>query len=295
MSLTAWSIEIPHSVERETAVRHLRSSSEPLLVLDTCQRLEVYGRSGQHIPAAEACWTEVEAFERLARIAAGLESRILGELEVLGQVRNAYKTFRQTGPVADSYLDRFFQDVLSLARKARRHSGIDKQMTSLSGLAGREILARVPKGEPIAVIGSGNMATSVIRYLGKRDTSPVRVSSRCPENAMTLATSVGGFGSSLEDLAPMLNGVAGIVCATAAPHPIVYPSHLNETKRPLHVVDLGVPADCDKDVQQLEFVSYIGLEDVEATAQENLADRSRRAQVAEEIIRDGAIAWAAKR
>jgi len=295
MSLTAWSIEIPHSVERETAVRHLRNQSEPVLVLDTCQRLEVYGRSGQHISAAEACWTELEAFERLARIAAGLESRIIGELEVLGQVRTAYKTFRQTGPVADSYLDRFFQDVLSLARKARRHSGIDKQMTSLSGLAGREILARVPKGEPIAVIGSGHMAAAVIRFLGKRDTSPVRVSSRCPDNAMTLAASVGGFGSGLEDLAPLLKDVSGVVCATAAPHPIVYPSHLKQTRRPLHIVDLGVPTDCDKTVQQLDFVSYVGLEDVEATAQKNLADRSRCAQVAAEIIRDGAIAWAAKR
>ena len=297
MSLVAWSIELPHSIEREQTVAELRSGPEPRLVLDTCQRLEVYERSTSafsSLATADQSWTDVEAFERLARIAAGLESRVLGELEVLGQVRSAYKVFRDNDAKQDRSLDRFFQDALSLARKARRHSGIDREVTSLSGLAGQAILDQVNPGTPIAVIGAGSLASNIIRFLGKRNTSPVRVSSRCPDTAMSLASSVGGFGAGLDKLAPMLRDVAGLVCATAAPHPVVYPHHLKDTQRPLHVVDLGVPADCNEEICQLEFVAYTGLEQVEAKAQINLAERKRRSHIATQIIHDGAIMWAAK-
>lgn len=295
MPLAAWSIPLSPSTERQRLVASLVRSETPILVLDTCQRLEVFGRSKTPVdfPAASH-WRNAEAFERLARIAAGLESRILGELEVLGQVRDAYKRFRKESAGDDLGLDRHFQDALALARKARRDSGIDKEVISLSGLASRELLRRVPAGAPIAVIGSGSIASSVIRHLGKRGSSPIRVSSRCPENAMSLAASVGGFGSGLDDLAPLLRDVAGILCATAAPHPVLYAHHLEHTRRPLHIIDLGVPPDCTDDVSHLEFVRYMALEDVEATAQGNLAERTRRAELAARIIREGALAWAAQ-
>ena len=133
-------------------------------------------------------------------------------------------------------------------------------MTSLSGLAARALLRRVEPGTPLAVVGSGSLAGSAARYLAKRGKSAVRVSSRCPDNAITLAMEVGGFGSGLDDLQHLLKDAGGILTATAAPHPLLYPHHLENARRPLHIVDLGVPADCSPEVPQLDHVDYVSLE-----------------------------------
>lgn len=297
MSIQGVILDIPPSVEREQAVRSLRSSRAPLLILDTCQRFEVYGLddlSLAEVPVSKK-WQAKEAFERLARIAAGLESRVLGELEVLGQVRAAYKELRARDGVDRRSLDRIVQDALALARKARRKSGIDTQLTSIGSLAARDILAQVPTAAPLAVIGSGSLALAVIRYIGKRGRASVRVTSRCPENAAELALKVGGFSGGLDQLSHLLEGVGGIICATAAPHPVLYPTHLEAAARPLHIIDLSVPPDCSGDVPALPDVHYRDLESVEATAQGNRAERTERAGVAAAIIRDGAIAWSRAR
>ena len=278
-------------------VERLRSRAAPLLVLDTCQRLEVYTDEPSDLGGLRVSqeWEDAVAFERLARIAAGLESRILGELEILGQVRSAYRVFIQDDGRRRQALDALFQQALALARKARRKSGIDRQMTSLSGLAARELLGRVAPGLPLAVVGSGSLAGSAARYLGKRGQSPVRVSSRCPDNAISLAMEVGGFGAGLDDLKHLLNDVGGIITATAAPHPLLYPHHLDGARRPLHIVDLGVPADCSPETRNLEGVHYLALEEIEARASVNVAERHERAEVAARIIREGAMAWTRER
>jgi glutamyl-tRNA reductase len=283
----------PDAPARPSIVERLRRSPSPLLVLDTCQRLETFGFDIPSIDAAclVRTWNDREAFERLARIAAGLESRILGELEVIGQVRAAYRHFRENGGARASALDRIFQDAIALAREARRESGIDRNLTSLSGLAARTLLDRVSEGTHLAVVGAGSLAAATARYLTKRGNCPLRIASRCPQNAVSLAVKLGGFGAGLDELAHLFHGVGGIVSATAAPHPLVYPHHLAEAARPLVIVDLGVPPDCHPDVASLPGVTYIGLADIEAQAQINTDDRRRRAEIAARLIRDGAQAW----
>jgi len=276
--------------DRATMVERLRG--EHWLVLDTCQRLEVFG-VGEPPFAVDQRWSQSEAFERLVRIATGLESRILGELEVLGQVRSAYKQFHSALKGASSVvaadqllaLDRMFQDVLGLARKARKESGIDQNLTSLSGLASREMLERVPAGAPIAVIGSGTLASSVIRYLGKRGKSPVRVAGRCPDKALQLALEAGGFGAGLDELAHLLEDTHGVITATAAPHPVLYASHLADEAHRLHVIDLGVPPDCCDETMVHTRVDYVSLQEIEAKSETNLVDRQHAAERAREVIR----------
>lgn len=297
MQLIGCELQIDAPADREAVVRQLwQSMMPPPLILNTCQRLECFGAHAPDIPKAKVArtWRDVEAFERLTRIAAGLESRILGELEVLGQVRDAYRQFRTFGGIGDATLDRVFQDSLALARKARRESGIDRKLTSLSALASRELLARIPEGAPLAVVGSGSLAGSVARYLGKHGKTAVRVAGRCPVNAMNLAASVGGFGVGLDKLAHLLEDVTGIITATAAPHPVVYAHHLAKARRPLVIIDLGVPPDCSTDVPHLPDVSYIGLHEIEARAQVNSEERRKRAETASRIIREGALAWSRK-
>lgn len=296
MNLLAYELEADDPIARHLAVASMRTSQPPMLILNTCQRLECWGFTE---PATRGLrvrsrFSAIEAFERLARIAAGLESRILGELEILGQVRNSYKSFREDGGMSHAKLDRIFQDALSLARKARRDSGIDRNLTSLGALASRELMSRVPATAPVAVVGSGSIAASVARYLSKRGEHPIRVSSRCPENAMELAMKCGGFGAGLDQLSHLLDGVEGIVAATAAPHAVIYEHHLAGAKRPLTIIDLGEPADCAPGVRGLDGVTYIPLIEVEERAQLNSDERRRRADAAHEIIRDGASKWAAR-
>ena len=293
MNFNAYEIDIADPKARQEAVETARKQSAvPLLILETCQRLEFFGSEPPPGFAVRHVRREVDAFERLARIAAGLESRILGELEILGQVRTAYRQFLQAGGNEFSRLDRIFQDALSLAREARRESGIDSNLTSLGALAARRLMADVPQKAPVAVVGSGSLAGSVARYLTKRGDHPIRVSSRCPENALSLAMQVGGFGVGLDGLMSMLDGVSGIITATAAPHPIVYPQHLGNAGRPLLIIDLGVPPDCNPDVASMDGVTYVPLSEIEAQAQINTDERRQRSEVAARLIKDGARAWA---
>ena len=295
--LTAIELEPVAPMAREAVVRALADNGRgSFLVLNTCQRLECFGfgdADGVEHASVLRTWSGAAAFERLVRIAAGLESRILGELEVLGQVRDAYRRFREQGGATDNVLDRVFQDALALARKARRESGIDRTLTSLSSLASQALMERVAEGAPVAVIGSGTLGSSVVRCLSDRGRHPIRIAGRCPANALRLAAEVSGFGAGLDDLAPMLNGAGGIVTATAAPHPVLYPHHVEHALRPLVIVDLGTPPDCSAEVAALDGVTYIGLAAIEDRAQINLGERQRKAEVAEQVIREGVCKWAA--
>jgi glutamyl-tRNA reductase len=300
MNFVGYQLELTAPHAREAAVNGLAhlARNHRMLVLDTCQRLECFGHG--LCPRTNTCgsirsFDSVAAFERLARIAAGLESRILGELEVIGQVRTAYKQFHETTGRSLTALDRIFQDALALAREARRESEIDRNLTSLSGLAAHALMDRLPPEAPLAVVGSGSLATGVVRSLTKSGKRPVRIASRCPENALSLAMEVDGFALGLSELAHLFDGAAGIITATAAPHALVFPQHLEKAQRPLVIVDLGVPPDCCVEVQTMADVTYISLSDIEARAQLNSADRRERGEAAARLIREGATAWAARR
>ena len=175
---------------------------------------------------------------------------------------------------------------MELARKARRESGIDRTLISLSALGSRELLSRIAPGAPVAVVGSGCLAASVARYLKERGGCPIRVAGRCPENAISLAAKLGGFGTGLDNLAHLFDGVAGIVSATAAPHPVIYAHHLVHACRPLTIIDLAAPADCSPEVFVLPEVSCVGLSDIEAKASANLEQRKKCAEIASRLIND---------
>jgi glutamyl-tRNA reductase len=286
-TLISCALAISDPAERDRIARKLRGQrNRPLMVLSTCQRLETYGRMrpdvGRDFIVQER--NEEDAVRALARIACGLESRILGELEVMGQVREAYKEFHRVFGQDDAQLDRLFQRAIALARRARRESGIDANLTGLAALTARRIIDSVPSDAPVTIVGSGSLARGVARYLGKRSSLPVRVSSRCPENALKLALQVGGFSSGLEDLKPMLASAKVVVTATAAPHPLVFNQHLPPTQEPRLVIDLGEPPDCAAEVRERTDITYVGLLDVEAHAETNTREREERAEIARRVI-----------
>jgi glutamyl-tRNA reductase len=281
-------LDIPDPQDREHFAGNLRQQrSHPLLVLNTCQRLETFGWQppGSLPENIRTCFkSEEAAIRHLARIATGLESRIIGELEVMGQVRQAYKEFHCTFGKQDTRLDRVFQKAIALARRARRESGVDANLTGLSSLTARRIIQTAPETAAVTIIGSGSIAKGVARYLGKRTKMPVRVSSRCPENAMRLAMEIGGFSSGLNELVPMLQHADVVVTATAAPHPLIYNHHLPESANKKLVIDLGEPPDCADEVHLRGDIEYVGLLDMESHANTNTLERQERARLAAELI-----------
>ncbi|HMP90144.1 MAG TPA: hypothetical protein PJ991_08075 [Kiritimatiellia bacterium] len=297
MQFKGCELEIADAAHREQIVMELtRGRPSPMLVLNTCQRFECFGTEIPEDPRWKitARWDARSAFERMARIAAGLESRIIGELEVLGQVRTAYKTFREATGGNAKQLDRIFQDALALGREARRISEVDRNLTSLSALAARTMMKKLPPTAPVAVVGAGSLAGSVARYLNKRGNHPVRVTSRCPDNAFSLAVELGGFSTALDQLDHLFDGVSGIISATAAPHALIFPHHLEKAARPLVIIDLGEPPDCDSVIRTEPDIIYISLLDIERKAHINTEERVQRAEVAARVIRDGALAWTAR-
>lgn len=297
MQFIGCELEITDPARREEVVQTLsRRAHAPLLVLNTCQRLECFGHPVDEDPRWRITtrYDSRAAFERMARIAAGLESRVIGELEVLGQVRTAYKLFRETSGGQAKILDRIFQDALALGREARRISEVDRNLTSLSALAATTLMKHIPATAPVAVVGAGSLAGSAARYLNKRGNHPVRITSRCPDNAFVLALELGGFSTGLDNIGHLFTGVAGIISATAAPHALIFPKHLEHAARPLTIIDLGEPSDCDDEVKSLPGVTYISLLDIERKAHINTEDRVRRAEIAAQVIRDGALAWTAR-
>jgi len=287
-TFTACSLNVSDPRYRERIARSLRAQrEEPVMVLNTCQRLEMFGWGGRISVSDEVesqCVAEDKAIRHLARVAAGLESRIIGELEVMGQVRTAYKEFHQAFGRQDAKLDRIFQKAIALARKARRESGVDGNLTGLAALTARRIMESMPETAHVTIIGSGSIAQGVARYLGKRSSMPVRVSSRCPENAMRLAMEIGGFHSGLDELIPMLEDADVVVSATAAPHPLIYNHHIKAGSRKKLIIDLGEPPDCAEEVQAREDIQYVGLLDMEAHAHTNTRERQERARIAARII-----------
>ena len=287
--LVACRIEAVTPEAREHAAKGLKSNMEtPRLVLDTCQRFEVYGYDtpvlGEGFEIVDT-YTELDAIEHFARIAAGLESRTLGELEIMGQVRTAYKMFHAHHGKRATMLDRIFQEGVSLGRRARKLSGIDSNLTSLGALAAREVVDRMGPNDPVAVIGSGSLASNVARYLGKRGKMPIRVASRCPDNALKLAMECGGFATGLDNLAHLLDDVAGVITATAAPHPILFPEHLKDTREKLLVIDLGEPPDCCTSIRNMDRVDYRDLLEIESRSQSNTEERRRCSDRAGELIK----------
>ncbi len=287
-TMQSCSLHIAEPLRREETARRLRALGRPpLLVLNTCQRLEVYGRQlPENLPGAvdRHSTRRRDVVRRLARIAAGLESRILGELEILGQVREAYKLFNERFGAEDSRLDRVFQDAIALARKARRESGIDQNLTGLAALSARRVMEALPADAPVAIVGSGSLAAGVARYLGKRSRLPVRVSSRCPENALRLAAEIGGFAAGLDELSHLLGDAHAIVSATAAPHALIFNHHVPVAPHRRLVIDLGEPPDCAPELRGRGDIDYVGLLDMEAHAQTNTEERCRRAQHAARLI-----------
>jgi glutamyl-tRNA reductase len=306
--------------ERLPKALHELTSNDDIVeavVLSTCNRIEVYAtvlafHSGvQAIQNffLEFCHVEPEeladrvytfhedgAAKHLFRVASGIDSMIVGESEILGQVRRAYQSAVAEGSVG-RLLGAAFRTALRVGKRARTETGIGREPISVSSAAvelarrafGPEV--RTLADKKIAVVGAGKMGRLAAKALADSGATDVTVVNRSPERARELAHLFGGRAESLDDLDRVLTDVDIVLCSTTAPQsvigkPIVERAMSDRGDRPLFIVDIAVPRDVEADVADVPGVVLRDIDDLKGVAEAGLGSRMGEVSKVESLIAD---------
>jgi len=298
----------------EETLRDIRKSStiKEVCVVSTCNRVEFYvagpaepaalsrdvrsfilSVSGAPPAALEPCiyeHTGVNGLRHLFRVASSLDSMVLGEPQILGQVKEAWAVAEKVGSTGPM-LTRIFQRAFSVAKRVRTETGISENAVSMSFAAvelGRDIFTSL-EGKNVLVIGAGKMSTLAARHLKNQGVGELRVANRSLERASQLAAEIGGTASSLDDLELLLQRADIVISSTAAPGYVVTKALMarvlrHRRYRAILFVDLAVPRDIDPAVADLENAFVYDVDDLERVVEGNQQARADEAKAAELII-----------
>ena len=233
-----------------------------------------------------------DAARHLYRVTSGLESMIVGENEVQGQVRRAYESALgagTTGPLTN----RLFAAALATGKRVRTETALTTGPPSLSSVAvelARQVLGDL-EDRSVLVLGAGETAELTARPLADRGARPVFVASRRHQRALALAERHGGRAVGFDRLPAELQAADIVVAATASPHAIVGPEELGvvmeaRAGRPLLAIDIAVPRDIDPDCSALAGVTLYDIDDLQALIARNRSVRKAEARRAEAIIEE---------
>jgi glutamyl-tRNA reductase len=274
--------------------RRLAADGEAVC-LSTCNRTELYladpDPGAAEARAAKALledeielyrMTDEAAALHLFRVAAGLDSLVPGEGEILGQVRDAYEAGAH-GPV----LDRLFREALRVGKKVRTETAINESPASVSSAAAA--LAQQVFGDldgcRVLLVGAGEVSELAARALAARGASIAVVTSRTQANAERLAEGFDTRAVPFDRLAAELEQADVVVSSTSSPDPVLSREQVPDRKgRPLFVIDLAVPRDVDPGLAQLEDCYLYDIDDLQAVVRESLSGRRREAERAEAIV-----------
>lgn len=294
---------------RETGLAH------EAVVLSTCNRVELYAATTQdprvalaelrqflvtchdyHDPLTDELYalTEPQSIEHLFRVACGLDSMVLGETEILGQLKKAYEFALQhghTGPV----LNRAFQRAFNVAKHVRTETNIQRGSISVGSVAVElaEKIFSTLTDRHVMVIGAGETSEKTARALLSRGARSIIVSNRSYERAATLAAELGGSAIHFEEWSKAFADVDIVISSTAAPHYILdreklEPLMRQRRNRPLLLIDIAVPRDIDPQVNFLDNVYLYNIDDLQAIADDYLKQRKEEIVRCEAIIREKA-------
>ena len=287
--------------------RTLAGDRSEAVCLSTCNRTELYladespeGAEEKAEAALLALEAELgpalyrlrdeDAARHLFRVAAGLDSLVPGEGEILGQVRAAH-----AAGATGSILDRLFRQALHAGKKARSETAIGESPASVSSAAAAlaEQVFGDLRGREVVVIGAGKVGELAIRNLVSRGAAIAFVANRTAERAQELAARFGGTPLSLDRVCDELARADVVLSSTSArgwtlTREVVERSLPARKGRPLFLIDLAVPRDLDPAIHELDGCYLYDIDDLEAVVVETLADRSREAQRAETIVAEEA-------
>ena len=282
---------------------------EEAALLSTCNRTEVYAQVTAGSEAAVSQWlarhhgmeadallsyvyqhTDADAVRHLFRVATGLDSMILGEPQILGQVKEAWHAARQARSLRHP-LDRLFQQTFAVAKRVRTDTRVGAHPVSVAFAAvrlARQVFAQLDQAT-VLLIGAGDTIELAARHLADASVKRLLVANRTLEHAQSLAGRHGGVALPLAELGRHLPDADIVITATASRQPILDRTQVAAAlkvrrHRPMFLLDLAVPRDISPDVAELADVYLYTVDDLEQVIEENRASRREAAQQAEAII-----------
>jgi len=285
-----------------------REDLDEVMLLSTCNRVEIYavtrGANNRAHTLLESLCSEqldlgnhtyvyegLEAVRHLFRVAAGLDSMVLGETEITGQVKKAYEIAHAARLTAGT-LNRLFQNAFQVAKEIRAHTCIGRGATSVGGVAvalAERIFRHDLSGQSVLIIGGGQMGENCLRHLVKKGARSILVANRSFDRAVELAGEFGGrpvrFEESLSAMA-----ASDIVLVSSGGEKTLF--HCADVEaairgrrdRPLVLIDISVPRKVDPRVQYLNNVYLCDIDDLEAIVRENAGKRERELVLCDQII-----------
>lgn len=292
---------------------------DELAILSTCNRTEIYGVSSDlqgdstgkvldwlaeyhslsRLALGDCCYTyqHEEAARHMMKVASGLDSMILGEPQILGQLKSAYAVAREAGKVS-AHLNQLFQQAFSIAKRVRTETAIGQNPVSVAYAAvslSQQIFSDLREVNAL-LIGAGETIELVARHLLDKQVGSITVANRTLSRAQDLAQQFGAQAILLSEIPEFLHGVDMVISSTASQLPILgkgaVESALKQRKhKPLFMVDIAVPRDIEPEVSKLEDVYLYTVDDLQEVILENMRSRENAANKAEEIVEAGVSTW----
>ncbi|HET6695965.1 MAG TPA: glutamyl-tRNA reductase [Gaiellaceae bacterium] len=300
---------------RREALERLSVDGSEAVVLSTCNRTEVYAVDERPALAEERIYGELSGLSGLTqselapalysvtdeaaavhlfRVAAGLDSMVPGEAQILGQVREAYEAAREAGTTG-STLHRLFRQALRVGKRVRTETAIGENPASVSSAAA-ELAERVfegLEGRKILLIGAGKTADLTAANLISRGVGEIVVANRSPERAEALRRRLGGRAVGLDALEEELAHADVVVASTGSQGLVLSGEQVARAMkerrgRPVFFIDIAVPRDLDPAINELEDCYLYDIDDLERVVAESVAGRREEAVRAEAIVSEEA-------
>lgn len=262
--------------EREKFLLNLNANDgKKGVLLQTCNRVEFYSGSGV---------VSDEIARHLFRVVSGLESAIIGETAISGQVKQAYFDAAQLYKL-DKSLHRLFQTAFFVGKKVRSETGISKGAMSHSQAAVNLLLQKTDNivNANITIVGVNALNETIIRYLLKKGVSAFFIGNRTFNKAEALAAKYNAQALRFDSLPQILEKTDVLICATSAPHFVITKANF-QTQKEMVILDLAVPRDVDPCLSELPNVKLYDIETIEQSIAGNTRDRADKVAIAEAII-----------
>ena len=280
------------------------------LLLTTCNRVEVYAASEKRVSTDEIArclvrniendrseyappfyrYEDEKCVQHLFRVASGLDSMVVGESEILGQVKKAYESARASG-VAGPRLHRLFQRAFRVAKQVRTHTEITRGSVSVGSVAvdlAQRIFGQLSSCK-VLVLGAGETSERTARALVSRGVTDLRVTNRSRDRAQELTGLVGGRAVRFDEWLQQCREIDILITSTSSETALLTPESLapmlrNRVDRPLFIIDTAVPRDVDPSVNEMHGVYLYDIDSLQSVAEQSLALRRQQITAAEAII-----------
>jgi glutamyl-tRNA reductase len=278
------------------------------LILCTCNRVEVLAKTRNGSADLRAFmrdyfrvepstyeshlyeFSERAAIRHLFRVTASLDSMVVGEPQILGQVKEAYATARTAGAI-HSHLDHLLTRAFAVAKRVRTETNIGASAVSVASVAvelAKKIFGSL-NGKHVYLVGAGKMSELAARHLLAHGAASIFVANRTHERAVVLAEKFHGEAILFEQLYDTCDRADIVITSTGAPHAIFRREHgelflTRRKNRPMFFIDIAVPRDVDPEMNKMDGIFVYDIDDLQQAASSHLADRTQEADRAEQII-----------